>query len=427
MVASKKSNAQWFFSGCALMLPVGTKLGNLKVDEVFLEYDGPQLFSCIDEIGRRFIAMHAPRDGKIDNWLYVFVSSRRYKRFLAGQISLRKIFERPEDDAVHLVRFVEDLAEVISKRPRDIVEAYLPDKDSFLVEGAVEMPIAASRQIEVVADSEIWGANSDLAGLWKSLRTPVLAAAHRSSKVVADFILDKVESGHRVDVPLESLGRLLSSFQRLFDSLGRTSRRSDAIEIQNTRLDAVAVFPSSFGIRMETNKESISESSGGVIAVNGLIDLISAGDNEQALITALETSNSEVMLRYHRFAELIVTGGYELRLDVGIPNSSSETRLALSKEKAVRIERLLATRLKKNHRVLSFEGRLVVADIRSNFFLIAGDEQVVGGEILPEVRDSIISLKLGVTCIAKIELVPTIDEPSGEVRSRIQLIAIAPS
>ena len=90
------------------MLPEGTILGRLKIDEVFVDYHGPQLFSCSDHRARprHLLAVHAPKTEAGDNWLYVYIGLRRLKKVAQGKVDLHAAFSQPENGKIQAVCFM---------------------------------------------------------------------------------------------------------------------------------------------------------------------------------------------------------------------------------------------------------------------------------------------------------------------------------
>jgi len=110
------------------MLPTGTHLGDLTLDEVIVEYDGPQIFSCSNDSGQRFIALHIPPSADGDNWLFIPASRERISSVITRAISLRKAFSEPEHDLVHIVTYsAAGLASAKTMPAQSIPNSYLPN------------------------------------------------------------------------------------------------------------------------------------------------------------------------------------------------------------------------------------------------------------------------------------------------------------
>ena len=75
-----------------------TPIGDMRVIEVFLYYDGPKLFSCKDRTGQKYIAMLVDESEDGDRWFLVPVSDTRLERVRTGELGLRECVRYPEND-----------------------------------------------------------------------------------------------------------------------------------------------------------------------------------------------------------------------------------------------------------------------------------------------------------------------------------------
>lgn len=114
--------------------PVGTLLGNLVIDELFIDYDGPKLFTCFDEYGSFYLAVFADEDDDAEIYLYAELSPAQLDILRTGQISIREVFKNPLYDNLWIVRrsltTTEGVAEQVS--PEAINENWLPSQDARL-------------------------------------------------------------------------------------------------------------------------------------------------------------------------------------------------------------------------------------------------------------------------------------------------------
>ncbi len=80
-----------------MTLPNGTSLGRLSLVEVYVDYDGPKLFSTVSESGNYFIAVATDEDDSVTRWLYAPVSRKMLERVRAGELDVAEPFQRPPD------------------------------------------------------------------------------------------------------------------------------------------------------------------------------------------------------------------------------------------------------------------------------------------------------------------------------------------
>jgi hypothetical protein len=88
-------------------LPTATVLGELEIGEIFVEFDGPRVFSCTSLTDQIFIAGWAEEGEAADLWLYLPVSQNRLRMVRSGAMRLRDAFTDPES-FVYLVTLHHD-------------------------------------------------------------------------------------------------------------------------------------------------------------------------------------------------------------------------------------------------------------------------------------------------------------------------------
>ena len=73
--------------------------------EVYVYYDRPLLFSCIDLIGNKYLAVLAVEDEDTgeEEWLYVQITEERFQMIKSGKIDFRTVFSEPEYDCFYFV------------------------------------------------------------------------------------------------------------------------------------------------------------------------------------------------------------------------------------------------------------------------------------------------------------------------------------
>ena len=111
------------------MLPEGTLLGELEIEEVFVYFDFPRLFSCKNEKGQIYLALSVEETDEITKWLYVSLSNPRLEKIRWGEISLREAFQNSDGGNAYIVtvpasKFNQSFSDEISSE--SIPENWLP-------------------------------------------------------------------------------------------------------------------------------------------------------------------------------------------------------------------------------------------------------------------------------------------------------------
>jgi len=77
-----------------------SELGPLEIVDVYLDYDGPRLFSCMDGRGQLFVAVWVVERVASAVWLYAPISRQRLNELEADIVDLRSIFSESESGKV---------------------------------------------------------------------------------------------------------------------------------------------------------------------------------------------------------------------------------------------------------------------------------------------------------------------------------------
>lgn len=177
-------------------LPVGTPLGDLRIRETFVDFDGPRVFACQSSTDQWYLAGWAEERADEDLWLYVPVSEARLVIVRSGGLPLRQAFERPEGliYAVTLPRteFDRDTAAPIT--PNQLDDDWLPEPDF-----KIELP---TQTLPAAADGDAW-----------RLR----AVQERRGRL---RLMVKWPGITRSEAPTKKVGELLVSTQSLYDNIG---------------------------------------------------------------------------------------------------------------------------------------------------------------------------------------------------------------
>jgi len=103
-------------------------LGKLKFVNVYIEYEGPRVFSLESETGSSFIAYWVGDNDLNENWFLIPCSKTRVYAFEKKQIDLKKLISQQEQDNFYKVEiyFDEDRVEVIPQPSKSIFDIKLP-------------------------------------------------------------------------------------------------------------------------------------------------------------------------------------------------------------------------------------------------------------------------------------------------------------
>lgn len=71
-------------------------LADLTIDETFVYYDGPKVFTCLSESGTRYLCAWAQSSEFHDRWLCTSITEPRLQQLRSGELELREAFADPE-------------------------------------------------------------------------------------------------------------------------------------------------------------------------------------------------------------------------------------------------------------------------------------------------------------------------------------------
>ena len=413
------------------MLPIGTALGALKMHQVFIEFDGPQLFSCVDQDGRYFLAVHAPPTSHLDNWLYVQVSANRLIATALGAVDLHDAFAGPEGGKVHIVSFTDPSsasgAIVSSVLPAQIEKDWFPDPGERLA--ASSLPVfwestgsnAPERLYSLAAPSPMWEIDVGLLEYMKSRRTPVAVAANRSARSVFDLVINAFD--HKTNMAASTLGKILITAQSMVDSLAYSLPGSPKItgSRSGSRLDALAFFPSSFGVRLVTNTASLLTPPELTASLEKFMALISASADNGALRTLLAEIGPKAALRYRAFAKSLAQADADVLVELGVPGRETASIADVSRTQVSMLLKFLDHEVESAVDKFNFKGQLVGISLRRRFFRLEGEDRDVSGKIADELLASMVGKPVGHHYSATITSFTDINDATGEEHVRYVL------
>src|SRR5665213_1776292 len=110
-------------------LPHDGPMGRLVLDEVFVRYDGPRLFSCSNEAGAHFVGVFVDEDADSETYIYAPASEARLAAVRSGQLDLRSALADPLDGGVFVVRSSGGATETSWRPAADVPPEWLPDEN----------------------------------------------------------------------------------------------------------------------------------------------------------------------------------------------------------------------------------------------------------------------------------------------------------
>ncbi|OHU47361.1 hypothetical protein BKG82_27315 [Mycobacteroides chelonae] len=104
-------------------------LTDLTIDETFVYYDGPRVFTCLSSAGTRYLCAWAQSSEASDRWLCTSITEPRLRQLRSGEVELREAFTAPEHELYVATEYwsaEQELFRAEMLDPTAIPDAWLP-------------------------------------------------------------------------------------------------------------------------------------------------------------------------------------------------------------------------------------------------------------------------------------------------------------
>jgi hypothetical protein len=411
--------------------------GPLHIDQVLLDYDGPHLFTARNQGGALFLALHGPAADQSDAWLYARTSTHRLNQLNQAKISLRQAMTVHARGSVALVEYIGDEPHIELLDPFSVDEQFLPHEDSYFNNGA-QLPVLARDShylvkpdeffemddlLPVPVEQDLWEFDHRTIQYLKAHMTPLHVVAQRRQRLVADIVLS--DHAHRTDFPIPDLGKILISLQKTVDSLGSEDLSPDwkpsASSKRETRLDAVATFPSSFGLRIEAHQGSLADASVAPRAFHRLVDLLSSIADPNVLRTVFRQHRSSTKLHFGQFIENISKTNSSISVMASSGLSTTPLSAFVSSDTLRDLSRQIKELNEEEHEYRYISGRLKAVSLRTKFFLIENDDEALSGRISEQLLPQISGMKIDELYLGKVRVARSVHDLTGEIETKNEL------
>lgn len=385
------------------MLPVDTILGTLSIKEVYYDFDGPRLFSCVAATGQIYFVVNSLIEDDKEVWLYSPITQKQLGDAKKKNLSIHDLFIRSASGIVWEVKYFPQVERwmIDPIRISDIPLDYLPAPATYLETRDTELRSAA-KTIDRLAlthaniqpprlRAPLWELAPDVIALLKSSVTPVEAAATKSLRFVLDLKVEKIGARDQTEVTVQFLGNALLHVQNildgitqsLFDSISQKTRIPQNIR-ERVQLVANAVYPGSFAVRLESATPELDVDPITQKAFIRFIELIDASSDERVLREMLRESGGRTVARYKALVRSIALSNTDLALDLGIPMLESSRKALFRRANAKKILPMLEEETERASEIIHVTGRLVAVSMKTRYFRIETEDQIYTGRISDE-------------------------------------------
>lgn len=293
----------------ASLVPVqGEPFGQLTIEEVFFEHDGPRFFIARSQSDRRFLVIAVDETETSDTYLYLPISDARWTAVRSGLMTVRTAFQEPEDGSLYAVvaNYEAEPNNVIAiRQPGEVPDHWWPDADSVLELRTPTRP---------PFDSSLPGREAQ--------------AQQRT------FIALEVEPPRltRTEYPLRSLARLAGAVQDVVDALaqeadGHPTPRGpiQSQVLQDAELAFNYALAASFVVVLAGNRgDRLFESPIMAQACQSLTALLAATDDDASLRDTINTYGPRARSKYRAFLEMLSDDETGVRVVIGQANGQTQ-------------------------------------------------------------------------------------------------------
>lgn len=394
-------------------LPRNSVLGELSLDETFVFFDGPRLFTCRSLTDQIYLVAWAEEGAESDRWLYAPISQSRLNLVRSGGITVRSAFEQPEGFLYAVTVADDDTVDEIVEplSPGSLQDSWLPGEDY-----RVNLPTTTGRP--ALSPSEI----------------------NRRAKQEHRTRL-KIELNHpqvfRSEAPTREVGEILILTQKLLDNVGLALNsesdpspygRVPADVADKMASDVLAFEAASFVIELgATTLDDLFGDSLFADSTKIVLDLLNPSLRSEDLTDLL----SQIGIRASKSFRRFVVGLADSGADIVVAAASANIDYTEQNLSSERLETLVSilNRLVPDEEVSEIRGRMTLfaynAD-RNTFGLHDSDGLTYQGSVDERVsnqyRNPTINERYDVVILAT----GVLDELIGERRYTFTLVQLVP-
>jgi len=340
------------------------QFGNLYIDEVFVFYDQPQVFTCKNVFGHTYIFTYADYDDISDTWIVSPVSGSRLSELKKRKISLYDALTKPEDNSScvfivkknHLNHAID-----IQKTPVEAISSdLLPERDFYIAVSHEYLPIVDNRIVQIATNER-----RDVAFISFADRT------------------------HRYEINASVFASLVFDLQSTIIGLayGGSSIRGRIPKkiVEDTQLQITGLAAASFGVQIMSYEiaDLLGETTVSKPFLEAM-DIIEASQDVEKIKSLLNNKNPRAALHLLRFYKML--SGNDLNCLFEFSSAKGVYRkIAIPYESLNERIRIMANEVEAKSEREHYVGTLLKADVRNNRFTFEPDgKEIISGKVPPE-------------------------------------------
>jgi hypothetical protein len=360
------------------VLPTDTTLGSLQLDEVFVEYEGPKLFTARNAAGQRFLAVAVDEEDQEVSFLYVPMSASRYLSVRSGLMSLRDaILDAEESVLVVTSDYVRSAHRATRIASEDIREDWLPDRDA-----ALDIPTLTQKRFE--PQELTVRANGETRSLLAlQLDRPDLMRTEYPLRDLKDLLEDVQEAVHAMAAEAEDKATTAGSIPEYI--------------VRDSELSLVDLQAASFVVVLApTLGDRMVEMPLATVAAQRLLSLLATVDDEDHFRQAVADLQQRAFTKVRSLLEDLVDTNASVRVYFAHPGQDLR-ETGLSSAQAGRGLEILSEASTTSREVYIERAVLIGANVRTRAFELRDEStgEKYAGKVEQEALPQIDGLQLG--------------------------------
>lgn len=367
----------------------------LKIMQILVYYDIPEIFIATDEVGTKFICLLV--DDRDHSFVYIStaISSKKLSNFINGLVDLRELFEYPETSHFYSFNRLTEIIEAIAFNSIVLPSEYLPDA-GFLYKKALQ--------------------NDNL----------ILNEALEKNNAIVHLAISDINDNYSIDT--DDFGDIVKLYQIIIENAYKkeitkksNKNKKEFIIPQNYKLRAFASSQSSFNLHMfSTSQVDLFGNSLIELALLKFEELLQDFDSDDLYIETLRTIKGHTISSFKKLIKKLIDSEIKIKHKWYSLGQENVHTSIVDKTKAIRIYEILNLTEELAEERKSFEGYFVQVDVKKGTWRIHNilDQKEFNGEAKSY-------LLQGVTVrteIYKIECIEIIEELKVAEKEKIKYI-----
>lgn len=359
-------------------------LGKMYISEIFVYYDEPLMFTCVNRFKQLFLANCIDETEELKKWLIVPISYQRLLQAKQFKVTAYDLFIEPEEDFIWEVNENIETGMSYAKQvlPHAIGEEYLPLKDSYVLR---------KKDPNIQHDRG------------------TMVAAIEEQRDIIDLSLE-TNNEHEHEISPDVLGNTLCEFQKLVYSIAHKSKGFNTQIpkgiIDDNQLKVTDFYAASFGVRFKSNDlANLYGETKVQKALKILFELLEVKDDKEKMQAILDKLSPSVGFRYRCLLKGLVKDNIGIKTYISTPSNYNKT-VFLNTEEINKSLQVLENEISCESSIVEYYGDLVGIDVDSNTFVFKPIEgKKISGKLSESVRDEYtVPIKVRINVKEEIEL-----------------------